>query len=106
MVVSCDEEKFEDDNLDVLLNPVVIIEILSDSTEAYDRGLKFFFHYQFIYSLTEYLLVSQKFERQKDNTGVYSEFHDMDDVVEIKSVGCTVPLKEIYRRVSVKVQIV
>ena len=49
IVISCDKEFFEDENRDVLLNPVVIIEILSDSAEAYDRGLKFF-HYKFINS--------------------------------------------------------
>ena len=54
IVAACEPQRFEDGHTDVLLNPVVIIEILSDSTEAYDRGLKFF-HYQRLESLREYL---------------------------------------------------
>lgn len=62
VVVTCGEELFEDSQGDVLLNPQIIIEVLSNSTEAYDRGLKFF-HYQLIPSLQEYLLVSQHYCR-------------------------------------------
>jgi Uma2 family endonuclease len=107
IVISCDKEIFEDENRDVLLNPVVIIEILSDSTEAYDRGLKFF-HYKFINSFVEYLLISQKicyvekFERQENNIWLYSEFHHMEDIVRIKSIDCHISLKEIYRKVSLE----
>lgn len=104
VVVTCGDEQFEDENGDVLLNPLVIIEILSTSTEAYDRGLKFF-HYQLIPSLCEYLLVAQdycrveKYLRQVDNQWVYSEFHDRQDVVEISTLECSVTVAEIYRRV-------
>ncbi len=104
VVVTCGDEQFEDENGDVLLNPLVIIEILSTSTEAYDRGLKFF-HYQLIPSLREYLLVAQdycrveKYLRQADNQWVYSEFHDRQDVVEISTLECSVTVAEIYRRV-------
>src|SRR5215211_3382177 len=59
VVVACEEEEFDDEERDTLLNPLVIIEVLSESTEAYDRGRKFE-HYQYIESLTEYLLVSQE----------------------------------------------
>ena len=95
---------FEDKQEDVLLNPIIIIEILSDSTEAYDRGQKFL-HYQFINSLTQYFLVSQKtcqverFMRQSNNSWVYSEFHDMNDLVELKPIACELPIKEIYRKI-------
>lgn len=104
IVVTCGEEQFEDGAADVLLSPLVIIEILSASTEAYDRGLKFF-HYQLIPSLQEYLLVAQdycrveKYQRQADNQWVYAEFHQLHDVVEIHSLGCWVQLADIYRRV-------
>lgn len=104
IVVACGEEQFEDGAADVLLNPLVIIEILSASTEAYDRGLKFF-HYQLIPSLQEYLLVAQdycrveKYQRQADNQWVYAEFHQLHDVVDIHSLGCRVLLADIYRRV-------
>lgn len=111
IVATCDPQHFEDDHTDVLLNPSVIIEILSDSTEAYDRGLKFF-HYQRLESLREYLLVSQKFchvekyERQANNLWAYSEFHDVDDAVNINTLNCTLPLKEIYRKVELKERII
>src|SRR5215211_8263317 len=59
VVVACDEEQFDDEEKDTLLNPVVIFEVLSESTEAYDRGKKFE-QYQQIESLTEYVLVAQE----------------------------------------------
>jgi Uma2 family endonuclease len=109
ILVSCDPEEFIDEKQDVLLNPLVIIEILSDSTEAYDRG-KQFFHYQLINSLIEYILISQNdygveiFQRQNDNTWLYSVFHHPEDVVVVNSIGCSLVLKEIYRRVKIKAE--
>ena len=105
IVVVCDHEEYEDENNDILLNPLVIIEILSDSTEAYDRGDKFS-HYQFIDSFKEYILVSQyvcrveKFTRQEDETWVYSKRNNMEDTVRIESIKCDLPVSEIYRRVN------
>lgn len=105
VVVACQPERFEDEKRDVLLNPVVIIEILSDSTEAYDRGRKFL-HYQSLDSLVEYLLVSQnaslieRFSRQDGNHWIYSQFHDMNDVIDIEYIGCILPLQEIYQKVD------
>jgi len=105
VVVTCGDESFEDDNSDVLLNPLVIIEVLSESTEAYDRGLKFF-HYQLIPSLRDYLLVNQDYcrvehyQRRDDNQWVYSEYHDLEDKVEISTLNCSVSITEIYRRVG------
>ncbi len=107
IVVACEEEKFEDEQEDVLLNPLIIIEILSDSTKACDRGQKFF-HYQSIDSFVEYILVSQKssqiekFVRQTDNTWNYSVFHNTEDLVHISSIKCDLPIKEVYRKVSFK----
>lgn len=104
VVVVCGEEQFEDEKGDVLLNPLVIIEVLSESTEAYDRGLKFF-HYQLIPSLHEYLLVTQdycrveKYLRQDNNHWVYSEYHNMQDVIEINTLQCQLKVVDIYRRV-------
>jgi Uma2 family endonuclease len=105
MVITCEEEKFEDKEEDVLLNPIVIIEILSDSTEAYDRGKKFS-HYQYISSFMEYVLVSQdtykveRFIRQQANKWLYEAFHTIDDVLIIESIDCKLPMKEIYRKVE------
>ena len=104
VVVACNAEQFEDENGDVLLNPLVIIEVLSEATEAYDRDLKFF-HYQLIPSLREYLLVAQdycrveKYLRQDNNQWVYSEYHDRQDVIEVVTLQCQISVAEIYRRV-------
>jgi Uma2 family endonuclease len=101
VVVTCGKETFEDDHVDTLLNPVVIFEILSDSTEAYDRGKKFQ-HYQFIDSLAEYILITQdairveQYVRQNDKTWVYDGYQNIDDIVKLDSVGCELSLKELY----------
>ena len=98
-------EQYEDENKDVLLNPIVIVEILSDSTEAYDRGDKFL-HYQLIDSFSEYILISQyackveKFSRQTDDTWIYSKYVNMEDIVHIESIECELPVSEIYRKVN------
>ena len=111
IVTACDPQRFEDEHTDVLLNPTVIIEILSDSTEAYDRGLKFF-HYQRLESLREYLLVSQKscllekYARQGDNLWAYSEFHDLADCVTLSALDCVLKLGDIYRKVELKEPII
>lgn len=104
IVATCGEERFEDEKGTVLLNPLLIIEVLSDSTEAYDRGLKFF-HYQLIPSLREYILVAQDYcrvehyYRQADQRWVYSEFHSFDDVLALHTLGCELRMMDIYRRV-------
>lgn len=109
IVVACENEEFEDDNHDVLLNPVVIMEILSDSTEAYDRGDKFA-HYRLLRSVAEYILVSQyvcrieKFIRREDGTWLYSNYQAMDQVVKIESIDCELPLSEVYRKVNFPVR--
>lgn len=105
LVIACQTERFEDEHRDVLLNPVVILEILSDSTEAYDRGRKFL-HYQLLDSLAVYLLVSQDaprieiFTRQQNNAWLYAEFHGLDAVVEIESIGCNLRLGDVYHKVD------
>jgi Uma2 family endonuclease len=105
VVVSCENENFEDEEEDTLLNPVLIIEVLSDSTEAYDRGDKFF-HYRQIDSFVEYILVSQKnyhIERyilQSDNVWLYSEFKAIGDKINLTSIDCTMSIKEIYNKVK------
>ncbi len=108
IVIACEQEKFEDEKKDILLNPIVIIEILSASTEAYGRGQKFF-HYQFIASLVQYILISQStfrvesFVRQRNGSWLYLEFHDISDLVELKAIECTLPIKEVYRKIDLGV---
>lgn len=105
VVVACGELKYRDDRRDTLLNPVVLFEVLSESTEAYDRGRKFE-HYRTLPSLAEYLLVAQdkphveQFVRQPDARWLLGEFNHPDDVVTLPSLGCTLPLAEIYAKVD------
>jgi Uma2 family endonuclease len=101
VVVTCGEEMFSDEHHDVLLNPQVIIEVLSDSTEAYDRGQKFE-HYQQVDSLAEYLLVSQhacrveRYFRQDQKSWLYSEAHGLEESIEIESIACLLALRDVY----------
>ncbi len=101
--VVCDEPRFEDDVFDILLNPIVIIEVLSPSTEAYDRGEKFP-HYRRIESLKEYILISQdkvNVERYLRNTDewIFYDYQELDLQLPLTSIQCEVPLQEIYDRV-------
>ncbi len=87
------------------MNPLVIIEILSDSTEAYDRGKKFQ-HYRLISSFQEYVLVSQhsccieKYMRSDGGIWLYSSYEGMDQTIKIESIDCELLLSEIYYRVD------
>ncbi len=104
VVVVCEEPRFEDDVFDTLLNPIIIVEVLSPSTEAYDRGEKLL-HYQQLDSLKEYILVSQdkvNVERylRKPNEWGYTSFRELDDVLPLTSIQCELPLQEIYERVT------
>ncbi len=103
VVVVCDEPRFEDNTLDTLLNPILVIEVLSPSTAAYDRGEKFE-HYQQLESLQEYILVAQdrvhvEHYLRRDTQWVPAEFRELDDVLPLVSIECTLPLRAIYRRV-------
>ncbi len=104
VAVTCGKEIFEDDYVDTLLNPIVIFEILSHSTEARDRGEKFQ-HYQFIESLVEYILIAQdrirveQYVRQSDRTWMYSQYQNPEDIVKLESINCELLLKDIYVKV-------
>ena len=103
--VACGEPQFLDWQGDVLLNPLVIVEVLSDSTEACDRGAKFAL-YQRLDSLQEYLLVSQdkarveKYLRQPGGQWLYSRTDGLEGGVSLGALGCRLPLSEVYARVQ------
>jgi Uma2 family endonuclease len=105
VVVVCDEPQFEEDYLDTLLNPTVIIEVLSKSTERYDRFNKFAF-YRTIESLAEYVLVAQheyrveQYTKQPDGRWLLSDHRSPENVVELASIQCTLALREVYDKVS------
>ena len=100
----CGTPQFEDEHTDNLLNPSVIVEVLSDSTERYDRGEKFA-HYRRLESLREYLLVSQhqmrveRFVRQEESW-VMTELNGPDAVLVLDSIQCSIPLNAIYEQVE------
>ena len=104
VVALCGEEIFEEETEDTLLNPMLIVEILSKSTEAYDRGAKFE-HYQTVESLQEYILITQEpfrveqFVRKDRNVWTYFEFRKPDDVVKLNSIDCELALQDIYHKV-------
>lgn len=101
----CGEARFEDDERDTLLNPAVIVEVLSRSTEAYDRGEKFA-HYRRVASLTEYLLIAQdrahveQFSRESDGRWVIADWSELDGAVEVPALGIRLSLSEVYEKVD------
>ncbi|HWF10304.1 MAG TPA: Uma2 family endonuclease [Bryobacteraceae bacterium] len=102
--VTCGEMKLADDRRDVLLNPTAIVEILSKSTEAHDRGRKFSYYRQ-IESLQEYILVSQSeprietFLRELDGRWTMTEYTGTDATCVCRSTNREIPLAEIYESV-------
>ncbi|MEZ6056632.1 MAG: Uma2 family endonuclease [Planctomycetaceae bacterium] len=105
ITIACGQPKFVDGVLDTLLNPKVLFEVLSDSTEKYDRGVKSG-HYRQIESLQEYVLVSQNeprvevYERRDAGTWLLKEATKLGESITIESLGVTLPLEEVYRRVT------
>ena len=103
--IACESEQFVDDQGDTLLNPTVIIEVLSDSREAYDRGQKFEFYRQ-IPSLREYVLVSQdrphleQFVRQPSGDWLFHDVSGLDAQITLPSIGVSVALAEIFAKVQ------
>lgn len=103
VTVVCGEPSFADGGHDTLLDPLVIAEVLSDSTEAYDRGKKFE-HYRGIASVKHYLLVAQDhplvelYTRQPDGTWSLSDRRHGDEV-GLSALGCELSVAEIYRKV-------
>ena len=105
VTVACEEQRFVDDETDTLLNPTVIVEVLSDSTEKYGRGEKFR-HYQQIHSLQEYLLVSQRaprvelFKREPHNTWRLHQAEGLNATITSPTLAVTLKLSEIYANVQ------
>jgi len=104
IVALCGDPDFADIHADSLLNPMVIVEVLSPSTEAYDRGLKFV-EYRRIESLQHYVLVSQDtmrvevYDRQNDIHWLLHELNQPSDILHLESIGCVISLADIYRNV-------
>jgi Uma2 family endonuclease len=103
--VVCGEPRFHDARRDMVQNPTVIVEVLSPSTEAYDRGAKFA-QYRRLESLTDYLLISasecrvEHYVRLRDGQWLLSEVMTQEQVVVIGSIDCELPMAEVYERVE------
>jgi Uma2 family endonuclease len=104
VIVVCGTSELEQPG-DTLLNPNLIVEVLSESSEAYDRGKKFE-QYRSLASLTDYLLVAQDkplvehFSRQAEGRWLLSAANRLTDSIEIASIGCSLALAEVYLNVA------
>ena len=100
----CGEPEFQDSEFDTLLNPTLIVEVLSPSTESKDRSHKFA-GYRRLKSLREYVLISrcevlvEKYVRDGESW-VYTALDNLEDTLHLASIDCAVPLKEIYAKVE------
>lgn len=105
-VALCGEPHFEDAERDTLVNPMVLFEVLSPSSEDHDRGKKFFY-YRSIESVTDYVLIAQNainvehFSRQPDGTWVFRAYTRLDQEVGLPSLGVRLALAEIYDKVEI-----
>ncbi|MCU1266631.1 MAG: hypothetical protein JWM21_2949 [Acidobacteria bacterium] len=104
VTVVCGEVEVEDEHLDTLLNPTVIVEVLSPSTEKDDRIVKFA-HYRRLPSVNTYVLIAQdslrleQYVRLEDGRWVLSEYSDLEVTADIQSINCKLPLKDVYHKV-------
>ena len=113
VVVVCEEPRFEDDIFDTLLNPIILVEVLSPSTAVYNRREKFA-HYRQLTSLQEYILVSEDkvlvehYRRQEKqgtapatgNDWIFTDFQELEEILPLTSIQCQLPLQEIYERIT------
>jgi Uma2 family endonuclease len=105
VIVVCGEPQFDDDHKDTLLNPTLIVEVLSESIKDYDRGAKFE-QYRKIESFVEYVLIAQDkrhvehFVRQAGNRWLLSETNRLEDTLELTSIACNLMLTEVYDKVE------
>jgi len=105
VIAVCGEEEYWDEQKDALLNPTVLLEVLSESSKDYDRGRKFE-HYRSLDSLKEYLLVAQDkyhvehYVRQPGNQWLLTESRRLEDTIELQSIECGLALDEVYAKVE------
>ena len=101
-VVICGKDEFMDDKEITLLNPTLVAEVISDSSEKYDRGLKSEF-YRSLSSLQYYLMVDQNrvyaqlYTRGEDDKWIFQEFNQRDMIIPLDAIGVELPVSEVYR---------
>ena len=104
IVVLCDPPIFHDDRRDTIINPTLLIEVLSPSTEGYDRGSKFAL-YRTLRSLKQYIMVAQDrisvdvYTREDSNRWLLTAYDQIDSNITFDTISCAVPMTEIYDRV-------
>jgi Uma2 family endonuclease len=104
---TCEEPDFEEGNIAKLINPNLIVEVLSLSTERRDRGIKFE-AYMRLKSLKEYILIDSKtiqvhvYYRAEKGSWIIGNYYNLDQNVEIKTLGVSVPMSTIYEGIKVK----
>ena len=107
ITVVCGDAVFDDKQQDTLLNPTVIVEVVSKSTGGYDRNEKFA-HYRRIESLAEYLLIAQArhhvehYVRQPSGDWLLSETDSLQANVFLPSIRCTIALADVYEKVEIR----
>ncbi|MEX0700951.1 MAG: Uma2 family endonuclease [Planctomycetales bacterium] len=105
VVVLCEEPKFDEEVPNTLLNPVVLVEVLSESTAAYDRGKKSI-HYRQVPSLQEYLLVEQdqplieQYARGAGGHWILTDLRRPEEEISLESIGCKLRLADVYAKVA------
>ena len=105
VMVVCGQIKFVEGRTDTVTNPVVVIEILSESTQDYDRGSKFML-YRGLETLQEYILIDQtkiyveQFRRLEDGRWILDNLDQTDDLLRIESIDFKISLQQIYRNVD------
>jgi Uma2 family endonuclease len=105
IVIVCNQPKFSDKHKDNLVNPALIIEVLSDSTEAYDRGEKFM-RYRKLVTFSEYLLVSQHksyvehYVRQGNNQWLMSEVNSLRKTIHLSAIDSELRMSVIYETIE------
>jgi len=109
VVAVCGDAQFEDNTFDTLSNPTVIIEILSDSTERYDKGRKAEL-YRALPTMQDYVLISQThcymehYHRQTATQWLFTIISQMDEKLTLPSVNVTIAVQDIYDKVSFKLE--
>ena len=105
LTIFCEEPKLYNNRSDTALNPTVVIEVLSKSTQEYDRGTKFNLYRQ-ITSLKEYIMISstevliEKYVKQSDNEWLFTSYSRVEDSFMIEAIGLTVGIKILYRNME------
>jgi len=105
VVVACEPLQFAEKEERTLTNPIVIVEVLSPTTEAYDRGAKWS-HYQRLSTLHDYVLIAhdtmrlEHYERQADGSWLLQTAQAPDEAIALKSIGCHLNAVEVYERVT------